>query len=307
MTFTRLCLARAAVALGAVLALTAALSGAALAQSSIRILVNDEPITSYDISARAQMLRVFSRGQQGEKDAIEQLIDERLMLQEAERRKVVISDAELDAEYANRAQQTKLNPSQFTQALAQAGVEASTFRSFLRANLAWSEIIRARFRATVEVSETDVAAALGKRDPAEGEPEKTYEYRLQQILFVGFTEAQQRSKANAFRAGFKGCDQTLQQAAGIQGVVVKPIVRREERQIAGPVKDEVAKLEIGGISQPQKIDEGIQLVAVCAKTEIPGQTQATDEVRAELANERGQLVARRYLRDLRSDAVIEYR
>ena len=37
------------------------------AQSEVRVLVNDEPITSYDISTRAQMLRVFSRGTQGEK------------------------------------------------------------------------------------------------------------------------------------------------------------------------------------------------------------------------------------------------
>src|SRR3712207_4996343 len=57
----------------------------ALGQSSVRILVNDQPITSQDIKSRTQMLRVFSRGQQGEKEAIEQLIDERLQLQEAKR------------------------------------------------------------------------------------------------------------------------------------------------------------------------------------------------------------------------------
>src|SRR5688500_2548171 len=71
---------------------------AALAQSTIRILVNDDAITNYDISQRAQMLRVFSRNQQGEKEAIEQLIDERLMVQEAQRQGATASEEEIDEE-----------------------------------------------------------------------------------------------------------------------------------------------------------------------------------------------------------------
>ena len=49
------------------------------------------------------------------------------------------------------------------------------------------------------------------------------------------------------------------------------------------------------------------MLGICAKTQIAGRSQATEEVREELGSERGQLLARRYLRDLRSDAVIEYR
>ena len=62
-----------------------------------------QPITSFDVQQRAKMLRTFTRGQQGEKEALEQLIEERLMLQEAKRRNVDFSDAEVDAEFAKRA------------------------------------------------------------------------------------------------------------------------------------------------------------------------------------------------------------
>ena len=88
---------------------------------------------------------------------------------------------------------------------------------------------------------------------------------------------------------------------------MKPQVRREEGQLAPELKEALAKLEVGGISEPEKVAEGIQIVAVCAKTAIAGQTEATVEAREEISTERGQLLARRYLRDLRSDAVIEYR
>jgi peptidyl-prolyl cis-trans isomerase SurA len=278
------------------------------------VLVNEEPITSHDVKLRAKMMSLFSRGKQGEQQAIDQLIEERLMLQEAKRRNVNVTDEEVEAEFANRARAAQLTAEQFTMAFRQAGIDLGTFKDFLRANMAWQEVVRARFRATVEISDQDVAQALSKRgDVPEEAQETAVEYRLQQIIFVvpkgaeAGVEAQRTKQANEFRAAFAGCDQSLQQAAGMAGVVVKPQIRREAAQLAATLKESLAKLEVGGVTEPQKVPEGIQIVALCAKNEIAGQTQAAVEARADITNERGALLARRYLRDLRSDAVIEYR
>lgn len=286
----------------------------AAAQSSIRVLVNGQPITSYDVKARARMMNVFSGGRAGEKEAVEQLIDERLMMQEAKLRAVEVSDAELEAEISKRASQAKLNAAQFRQAMQQAGISVDTFTEFLRANLAWQRIVRARFNATVDISETDVAAALSKRDTAAAEAAATAtEYRLQPIVFIvasgggAGAEANQRKAANAFRSAFQGCDNALAQAAGTPGIVVKPQVRREEGQLPSAIRQALAALEVGGTTEPERVADGIQIFGVCAKNAIAGQTESTVEVREELSNERGRLLARRYLRDLRSDAVIEYR
>src|SRR4051812_23804148 len=83
-------------------------AGSAAAQSSIRVLVNDEPITSLDIQQRAKMMSVFTNGKQGEQAAVDQLIDERLMLQEAKRRNIKIEDSEVNDELSNRAKGAKL-------------------------------------------------------------------------------------------------------------------------------------------------------------------------------------------------------
>jgi peptidyl-prolyl cis-trans isomerase SurA len=91
------------------------------------------------------------------------------------------------------------------------------------------------------------------------------------------------------------------------GVVVKPPVRRDETKLPDDLKKALASAGVGGITEPQAVEEGFQMLAVCSKKEIPGRTQATEEVRSEITSERGQLLARRYLRDLRSEAVIEYR
>jgi peptidyl-prolyl cis-trans isomerase SurA len=282
----------------------------ATASNAIRVLVNGEPITTYDVEQRTRMLRVFTGGRQGEQAAIEQLIDEKLMLQEAERRRVSVSDEQVDAEFANRARSAKLSASQFAQAMRQAGFDPQTFKNFLRANMAWGQIVSSRFRATVDITDQDVARALTGRDTSTDEQQTATEYLLQQIIFVvssSASAAQQRRQAEAFRRNFQGCDQSLQQASGIPGVVVKPPVRREEGQIGAEKRAELAALDVGSVTKPESVAEGIQIVAVCAKNKIAGETETEVEVRQEITSERGQLLARRYLRDLRSDAAIEYR
>lgn len=291
---------------------TAAAVTPAFGQGAIKILVNDKPITSLDIKNRAAMLKAFTRGKQGEKEATDQLIEETLMLQEAARRNIKVSDEEIEAEFANRATQAGMTATQFGQAMRQSGIDPQTFKNFLRANMAWREIVRARFRATVNVTEQDITAALTKRG-AEGEDKTVSEYMLQQIIVVvpagagPGTEAQSKKAAQAFRSGFKGCDSAVQQASGRPGIVVKPTVRREENEITGEVREPILALQVGGITEPQRVEAGFQMIALCKKNAIAGQSQATTEVREEISNERGKLLARRYLRDLRSDAAIEYR
>jgi peptidyl-prolyl cis-trans isomerase SurA len=307
-------LARAC-AVAFVLVLVVAAAPQAFAQSSIKVLVNDEPITSFDIQQRTTMLKVFSRGAQGEKLAIEQLIDEVLMLQEAERRNMQVTDAEVDDEFANRARSANLSAQQFSQAMRQSGFDPQTFKNFLRANMAWRKIVRARFSASANVTDLDVAAALTNREPAEGEgtgeTQLVYEYMLQPILFLvpagSGVEGERRNQAEAFRSAFTGCDNSLQQAAGTPGIVVKPQIRREHGQMSPTLAKSIEGLDVGGITAPERVAEGIQIIAICRKTEIAGQTEAAVEVRQELTTERGDLMARRYLRDLRSDASIEYR
>src|SRR5262249_18703194 len=121
--------------------------------SAIKVLVNDVPITDLDIQERGRMMTIFSHGKEGEKQAVDELIDEVLMTQEAKRRNVVISDEEVDGELAARARAAKLTADQFTQAMRQAGISPQTFKAFLRANMAWARVVRARYRATVDVSE----------------------------------------------------------------------------------------------------------------------------------------------------------
>ncbi len=295
-----------------VLALACLAASPAFSANAVRILVNDQPITTYDIQQRGKMLRVFSGGKAGEKEAVDQLIDEQLMLQEAARLHIDVGDDEVSQEIADRARAAKMTSAQFSQAMRQAGFDPATFRQFMHANMVWSKIVRARFRATVNVTDQDVAAALGG-NAAAGEQKTANEYMLQQILFLvpkgsgASVEADRLNKANAFHDAFQGCDHSVEQARGSPGIVVKPTMRREETGLPNSLKSALAAMNAGDVTKPERVPEGFQIVGVCAKNAIAGQTEAAVAARDEISGERGQLLARRYLRDLRSDAVIEYR
>ena len=179
-------------------------------------------------------------GKQGEKDAIEQLIDERLMLQEAKRRNVTIT---------RRARSTPSSPGapsrrkperrrSSSQAMRQAGIDAQTFRNFLRANMAWT---RDRARALPRDGADQRAGCRRRaRRPREAggagrRRTNTCCSRSSSSSRPGRAAARTPSsatQANAFRGGFQGCDNSLQQAQGMPTVVVKPTVRREESQIS---------------------------------------------------------------------------
>lgn len=307
--------ARSMVAVLLTCAIGAATSAPAGAQSAVKILVNDQPITSFDIKTRTQMVKVFSQGRDGEKAATEQLIEERLKSQEAKLRGVSVTDEEVEQEFIQRAAQLKLQPAQFTQAMQQAGISPTDFRRFLKTNMEWAAVVRARFRAQVKISDQDIVAALGKKggDAAAAVPTTASEYMLQQIVFVvpkgagQAVENQRKSEANAYRGRFPGCQQALELARGLNGVVVKPPVRRDELQLQDDTKTTLAGMQVGETTAPERTSDGFQVLAICAKNAISGTAASNEDLRTELANERGQLLARRYLRDLRADAVIEYR
>jgi peptidyl-prolyl cis-trans isomerase SurA len=285
----------------------------AAAQTTIKVLVNEQPITTYDIRNRTGLLRLTTRGRAGRSRAIEELIDERLKMQEAVRRRVSVSDEQVDRAFGQIASRAKLTPARLSQALRQSGVNPQTLKDRLRAEIAWSRIIRARFQATVKITERDVAEALAGKETAGDAETSISQFDLQPIIFVIPSKAskgyigQRRREAEAFRSRFAGCDQALDQAKKLKGVVVKPRIRRTEEDLQGAAGEGVVKTAVGKATRPEKVAQGYQLLGVCAKRDLAGQTMAAEEVRDKLSNERGSRMARGFLRDLRSQAIIDYR
>lgn len=271
---------------------------------SIVVVVNGQPITDYAIQQRVALMRIS--GQEASTSAAtDQLIDEALQLQEAETRGVTVAASQVESAFSSIAQQVNLSVSQFNQALRESGVEPETLRTRLRAQIAWSGVMQSLVQNSATVRQEDITAQLIARG---GEVSTVQEFLLQPIVFVipagssNSTIEQRRSQAESYRRNFAGCDSAIQQAQGIRDVAVLDIIRRDSSQLTD---EAVLSTPVGGTTAPQRTEDGYQLIAVCAITEVQANEAARNEIANELMLEQGEQVGQDFLAELRQSAVIQ--
>jgi peptidyl-prolyl cis-trans isomerase SurA len=277
---------------------------------TIPILVNDVPITQYDIQQRVRLMRLGG-GKGGTQQAADELINETLQALEAQRRGISIPDGPVDEAYASIARRLDLSPTQLTAALGSEGIEAASLKKRLRAQMIWQNLVQQRTQMKASIRTEEVTAALLQK----GDPNAmtVTEYMLQQIVFVvpqgssSSLYSQRRREAEAFRQRYQGCETALEQARQLRGVVVKDIGRRNSGQLSGPEGEAIKKTAAGKTAPPTQTDEGIELIAVCSTKNIQSTAIARAEIENELYLEQANNLGADYLKELRDRAIIEYR
>lgn len=184
--------------------LVALLAGVASGQqaiNSIEVLVNDEPISSFDINQRLRLVIAVAGGVSSEQEflkvreqVIRSMVDERLQIQEAKTVEMVIEDAQLDEFFRRRAQGLNQTPEQLEQALRGIGSSKKTMLDQMEAEIAWSQLVQGRLGSFVNVSDEEVEAYIQRIYDNRGK----FEYRLAEIvLLVDSPEQEASVKANA--------------------------------------------------------------------------------------------------------------
>jgi peptidyl-prolyl cis-trans isomerase SurA len=281
-----------------------------ISNSSIPILVNDVPITAYDISQRLKLMRLGG-AKATQQLAVDELINETLQMIEAERRGVTVPEAQVNGAFGSIASRVKMSPAQFTQALRSQGVDASSLKKRLKAQIAWQQLVQRRTALKASVKREDVTAALLEK----GDPQAMTirEFTLQQIVFVvpkGSSAglfSQRKREAEAFRQRFPGCERSLDEAKKLHGVVVKDIGRRDSSQLTGPEGEAIQKVAPGKTAPAVQTAQGIEIIAVCATRDIQSASAARADVENSLYLQQAEGLGKDYLKELRDRAIIEYR
>jgi peptidyl-prolyl cis-trans isomerase SurA len=289
----------------------AALTASNLARAQqVALIVNGDVITTYDIEQRMKFVQLSTRKPAARNEVVEELIDEKLKVQIGQRYKIEIPDSEVDATYAEMAHRmNNMTSQQLTQLLAQGGVDATTLKARIRADTIWQNIVRGKFQGDLQVRESDILAVL-QTEKKDEKNQIGYVYRLRPILFLvpkgasELTEAR-RKDAEALRGRFTDCDGGLKFARTLRDVAVRDVIVKSSSDLLPALREILDKTELGHLTAPEVTPQGVQLFALCERKETTEDTPEKRQARDKLFSEKFQVKAKRYLQELRKQAMIE--
>lgn len=270
------------------------------AAATVKVTVNGTSITDVQIAQRAKLLQLEGRG----KGATDELIDEAIMMAEAKRLGITVSESEIDGAILNIARNLKVSSDNLTKILTSAGVNPQTLRDRMRAAIAWSRVTQTAVMSRVNISD----AELEKKAEAKVTAANSFDYILKEVIFVlpgGKGNASARSgQANTYRKQFKGCESAVELSTKFTDAAVIDVGRRHATQLPEAIANELSKMNVGGITKPRVVANGVSMLAICAKEVAEDTTFIKGEMRQEAGNAALKTEADAYLKELRKKASI---
>jgi peptidyl-prolyl cis-trans isomerase SurA len=136
---------------------------------------------------------------------------------------------------------------------------------------------------------------------------------LKQIS-INFPKGMTRQAAEPVVARFAEAAKSIGGCGGADKIAADfhgEVVQRDEvkmRDLPQTLQNMMIPMQVGQATQPfGSLEEGVRVLVICGRDETDPNQPSFDEVYNQLNEERINIRARRYLRDLRRDAVIEFR
>lgn len=243
----------------------------------VAALVNDDPISFFDVRQRAQMLMVTLGVQPSQEvfqqllgTALEQLIDERLQLQAAEELEIEISPERMTNSLNRIAEQSGSNSTELVEEFKSAGISMSTLENQIKADIGWQDIMRGRYGRNIRISKQRINQQM---EVLRTDSKRT-SYQLAEIFLYAPSDEeklQARTAANTLieqlQAGtpFRAMAQQISRAptAAAGGDVGWVAAEDLDPNIAAAVSNAPNP----GILEPITVDDGIYIIALRAKRE----------------------------------------
>ncbi|MCC7305082.1 MAG: peptidylprolyl isomerase [Alphaproteobacteria bacterium] len=285
----------------------------------IAAVVNQDAITMTDLNARLKLIILSSGLPNNEeirkrltKQIMDSLIEEQLMLQEAKRLEIAVTDEEVKQGFAQLAAQNKLQPAQFQEAIIRSGVDINTMWRQIRAQLGWTKVIQQEMRPRVNVSDADIDDFLKNLSADQGKNE----YLVAEIFLpvdgpAMDADARQLSQrlVTEMRSGkvpfFKAAQQFSKAAGAAQGGDRGWL---REGQIPSEMQDVLKAMKPNTISEPVKSADGYHILMLRDQRTITAENiPPRERVMSMIGVQRLERMQRRHLMDLKSSAFIENR
>ncbi len=260
----------------ALLAGTSLTTQAQTPSHGIAAVVNSDIVTTHDLRQRVLFMLATTGAQRDEESitriqqqALRNLVDEHLQMQEAEKYEQTIADEEVNQSVARLIGRNGLDPNEVIGRLAQAGVSIETLRDQVRSEIAWQRIVNGLYGSRIRISDAQIDETLNRMTANADKPS----FRVAEIYIEatpeigGIDGAMEGGKAmiQQLRDGapFPLLAQQFSSAASAARGGDVGWVREGELR---PELDAVIKeMEPGAVSQPIQVPGGIYVVALVEK------------------------------------------
>ena len=247
-------------------------------------VVNGDVITNDDVSNRGKLFalstglpvtpEVLARLRP---QVLKQLVDERLRLQEVQRRRIGVSDREIADAIGEIEQRNGMPKGALSASLRGQGVAMRTLIDQVRVQLGWTRVLREELGAKGEISDAEVAEQMRIFKEQIGKPE----FRVSEI-FIPIDDPSKTADARRFadtviaqlRAGAPFpvvAAQFSQSQTALQGGDLGWV---RANQLDPAVAAIAQEMPPGAVSNPIEVPGGISIISLRAKRET-GRDQAT--------------------------------
>jgi len=291
----------------------------------VAAVVNNDVITLSEVEQRAlpQLARAEVKDpkeranlrQQILKQALDQLVGEKLMEQQLREKNMDVSDQEIDATIDSVKQEQHLGPEQLEQALHDQGYTMSSYREMLKKTLARRKLVAQQVRPKVKISDEDVKAEYARWAKMESsDPEVHARHVLVQVApgapAADVEKGRQKAVALAQEARQPGVDFAELAKKKSEGPSASDggDLGFFRRGVMVPEFDKVAfSLKEGEVSDPVRTKFGWHVLKVEERRAVG--VKSFDEMKDELRDKMlmGQLekYTDDYVQELRRDAAVE--
>ena len=246
--------------------------------AGIVAVVNGDVISQADVDNRRRLF-ALSTGLPVTREVLDRLtpqvtrllIDERLRLQEVQRRRIVVADKDIAEAIGGVEKQNRMAPGALRGTLASGGIEMRTLIDQIRVQIGWGRVLRAQLGDSAGITAADIAAQERVLKAQSGKPE----YRVSEI-FIPVDEPSHAEEARRFsdtvieqlRNGAPFAvmaAQFSQNQTALQGGDLGWV---QPNQVDPEVAHVIGEMPVGAVSNPIRVAGGFSIVTLRAKRQV---------------------------------------
>ena len=246
------------------------------APHGIAAVVNSDIVTIHDLRQRVLFMMATTGAEADEasiqrlqRQALRNLVDEHLQMQEAEKYEQSISDEEVNQSVGRLLSRNGADPNKLVSDLAAAGVGIDTLREQVRAEIAWQRIVNGLYGSRIRISDAQIDENLNQITANASKPN----YHVAEIYIEATADI------GGMDGAMEGAKAMISQ---VQGGAPFPLLAQQfssaassakggdvgwvrEGELRPEIDNVIKKMTSGSVSTPIQVPGGVYVVALVDK------------------------------------------